>query len=157
MPTICQAFRWGVGGWKPGNWGKMMRKLHFHGFRLLFGGLHSLKLTFSPVKMMVANMNLQTSGGSIFRENVSFREEKDNKKWFPGDLHLFFLGGEGKGGVFPDVLASFCSVLDIFFRLELSWKRGVKSTSILDRNCEWLMLFLVGPLLTFKVEGRVFQ
>lgn len=68
----------------------------------------------------------------------------------------FFFGGEGKGGVFPDVLASF-SVLDIFFRLELSWKRGVKSTSILDRNCEWLMLFLVGPLLTFKVQGRVFQ
>ena len=100
---------------------------------------------------------LQTSGGSIFRENVSFREGKDNKKWFPGDLHLFFFGGgEGKGGVFPDVLASF-SVLDIFFRLELSWKRGVKSTSILDRNCEWLMLFLVGSLLTFKVQGRVFQ
>ena len=94
--------------------------------------------------------------GSIFRGYVSFREGKDNKKWFPGDLHLFFGGGEGKGGVFSDVLASF-SVLDIFFRLELSWKRGVKSTSILDRNCEWLMLFLVGPLLTFKVEGRVFQ
>jgi len=32
--------------------------------------------------------------GSIFRENVSFREGKDNKKWFPGDLHLFFLGGK---------------------------------------------------------------
>ena len=154
MPGISLG-SWGLETWKLGEDDEETSLPWFSSF---FWGLHSLKLTFSPVKMMVANMNLQTSGGSIFRENVSFREGKDNKKWFPGDLCTsFFLGGgEGKGGVFPDVLASF-SVLDIFFRLELSWKRGVKSTSILDRNCEWLMLFLVGPLLTFKVEGRVFQ
>ena len=96
MPGISLG-SWGLETWKLGE-DDEETSLN-HGFRL-FLGVTLPKTNIFAYENDGCQYESPNFWGSIFRENVSFREGKDNKKWFPGDLHLFFWGGGRKGWSF---------------------------------------------------------